>query len=153
MNSAATSTEPEIFALAGLSKSAQAFSRVMDLVKHELTKAAGTSTTELRADSPGVRDAGHGPKQLADFLAMTMPAVTSITTSLVDRGLIERRPDAVDRRRLILELTPDGREVVERVYASFDDAIASATRGMSSELKQQIADGLETITGELAGRS
>jgi DNA-binding MarR family transcriptional regulator len=49
---------------------------------------------------------------LAERLAVTPPTVTSVVDGLVARGLVERRPDPNDRRRLPLALTGDGEALV-----------------------------------------
>lgn len=45
---------------------------------------------------------------LAERMAVTAPSVTSVVDGLVARGLVERRPDPADRRRLPLALTDGG---------------------------------------------
>jgi DNA-binding MarR family transcriptional regulator len=49
---------------------------------------------------------------LADGATITPPTVTSVVDGLVARGLVERRPDPNDRRRLPLALTGDGEALV-----------------------------------------
>jgi DNA-binding MarR family transcriptional regulator len=49
---------------------------------------------------------------LARQLAVSAPSVTSVVDGLVGRGLVERRPDPEDRRRLTLLLTKDGAKLL-----------------------------------------
>jgi long-chain acyl-CoA synthetase len=58
---------------------------------------------------------------LADQLAVTRPTVSAVVDGLVERGLIERRHDPADRRRVALTLTDQGLELL----AAADDAIAT----------------------------
>lgn len=55
---------------------------------------------------------------LADRLAVSRPSVTAVVDGLVSRGLVERRPEPGDRRRVTHALTEEGR----RVLASADEA-------------------------------
>lgn len=56
---------------------------------------------------------------LADRLAVKRPSVTAVVDLLVCRGLVERRHDDDDRRRVTHVLTKDGR----RVLAAADRAV------------------------------
>src|SRR4051812_31425960 len=56
---------------------------------------------------------------LADQLAVTKPTVSAVVDGMVERGLVQRGPDASDRRRVALTLTADGL----RLLAAADDAI------------------------------
>ena len=43
---------------------------------------------------------------LADMLAVTKPSITAVVDGLVERGLVDRRHQETDRRRVVHELTP-----------------------------------------------
>jgi DNA-binding MarR family transcriptional regulator len=59
-------------------------------------------------------DATDGPWQdLPGLLGVSKQAVSQVVDVLVNRGYLERGPDPDDRRRNSLELTQQGREVVE----------------------------------------
>ncbi len=45
---------------------------------------------------------------LAGRLAVSPPSITAVVDGLVERGLVERRHDAADRRRIAHDLTPTG---------------------------------------------
>lgn len=59
---------------------------------------------------------------LADALAVRPPSVTALVDGLVARGLVERRPDVVDRRRVTHALTDEGRRTLEAA----DEAVVAA---------------------------
>lgn len=62
----------------------------------------------------------HGtdkPADVARMLDVTPPAITWILERLEKKGFIERKHTAEDRRRVVLELTGMGRDVVSRVNA------------------------------------
>lgn len=51
--------------------------------------------------------------QLGRLTAMDAATMQGVIKRLLARGLIERRPDPGDRRRLLLSLGPDGHEVLD----------------------------------------
>jgi DNA-binding MarR family transcriptional regulator len=61
-------------------------------------------------------DTSGGPRQdLPAELGVTKQAVSQVTDVLVNRGYLTRSPDPRDRRRVVLELTDRGRQVVDAV--------------------------------------
>jgi long-chain acyl-CoA synthetase len=56
---------------------------------------------------------------LADRLAVRRPSITAIVDGLVARGLVDRRQEDSDRRRVTLRLTKDG----ERILGAADRAV------------------------------
>jgi DNA-binding MarR family transcriptional regulator len=65
--------------------------------------------------------------KLAEYLAVSPPSVTAVVDGLVARGLVERRADSADRRRVEHALTEDGRALLERA----DDVVeARLLRGL-----------------------
>jgi long-chain acyl-CoA synthetase len=57
---------------------------------------------------------------LADSLAVSRPSVTAVVDGLVGRGLVERRHDDSDRRRVEHRLTERGREVLAEADAAVE---------------------------------
>ncbi len=57
-----------------------------------------------------------GSIQMSDLVArlgVTVPTVTGIVDRLVERGLVVRRGMPDDRRRVVVEITPDGTELID----------------------------------------
>jgi homoprotocatechuate degradation regulator HpaR len=54
------------------------------------------------------------PTRLADAALLYAPSVTRILKELVERGLISRMADPQDGRRSIVELSPQGRGLIEQ---------------------------------------
>ena len=60
--------------------------------------------------------ATHGPLRgadLSDAFGMDKGGVSRQVQALVDLGLVERKPDAEDRRAILLDATDEGRERLE----------------------------------------
>jgi DNA-binding MarR family transcriptional regulator/catechol 2,3-dioxygenase-like lactoylglutathione lyase family enzyme len=68
----------------------------------------------------GIGAGGRPRADLPGELGVTKQAVSQLTDVLVSRGYLERGPGADDRRRVALELTGRGREVVEAVVRGVD---------------------------------
>ncbi len=54
------------------------------------------------------------PSDLAGRLSVSRPSITALMDGLITRGLVERRPDTDDGRRVHHHLTDDGRNVLQR---------------------------------------
>ena len=77
---------------------------------------------------------------LASKLAVRPPSVTALVDGMVARGLVERRPDESDRRRVAHTLTDEGRntlaaadEAVERALADLADLLGPARGRRAAE--------------------
>jgi DNA-binding MarR family transcriptional regulator len=58
--------------------------------------------------------------ELAAELAIDAPYTTVVVDDLEARGLVERRPDATDRRRKIVAATPDGARLARAAQEILD---------------------------------
>ncbi len=75
----------------------------------------------LLVDEPGVAN------QLARRTQVRPPSLTALVSGLVERGLVERRPDESDRRRVVLAATDDGRRILDDGFAAIDDRLREIT--------------------------
>jgi DNA-binding MarR family transcriptional regulator len=64
--------------------------------------------------APGSADCA-GPSELGERLIITRATVTGLIDSLERRWFVRRSAHPADRRRLLVEITPEGIEVVQRV--------------------------------------
>lgn len=72
--------------------------------------------------------AGMSPGDVADRLVLTPGSITSLLDTLERRGLVTRGPDPDDRRRVLVEITDAGRELVEQFVP---EAVALQTAVMA----------------------
>ena len=73
---------------------------------------------------------GVRQKELAAALGIEGPTLVRLLDGLERRGLIERREGEADRRARGIFLTPDGRELMERVTAISEGVQARLLRGI-----------------------
>ena len=62
---------------------------------------------------------------LADRLAVRRPSITALIDGLVARGLVDRRQEDTDRRRVALRLTTEGERTLAEADRAVDDYLVS----------------------------
>jgi len=80
---------------------------------------------------------------LADKLAVSPPSVTALVDGLVARGLVERRPDATDRRRVAHVLTREGHATLAGADAAAAAALTRLADLLPASRRRRAVDGLE----------
>ena len=90
--------------------------------------------------------AAHGPLRgadLSDAFGMDKGGVSRQVQALVDLGLVERRPDAEDRRAILLDATDEGRRRLQEMSRSRSDRFDQRLSGWSdaelSDFASQLA--------------
>ena len=73
--------------------------------------------------------------KLADHLAVSRPAITAVVDGLVARGLVERSPEDLDRRRVGHALTPAGRQLLREADRSVDDRLRAIAAHLGDETR------------------
>lgn len=109
----------------GLGRTAARLARVTERTLGEL----GLSLPQYRVLSV-LSGGSAAATAVADHLAVSRPNVTVIVDGLVERGWVERRPDAADRRRVSHALTDSGRAAL----GAADDAIEARLGGILAHL-------------------
>ena len=89
-----------------------------------LTTAGGT--IELRA--------------LRRRLGWSKANATEVTLTLQSRGLVRRRRLASDRRAAALDLTPEGRALVDRLFPEHSDRVTTAFSVLDEQEKRSFAE-------------
>jgi len=101
----------------------QQFIAALDLLSARMRMLPNPGAwSELELTMPQVRVLGllfttpHRMSEIAASVGSSVQAATSLIDRLVDKGLVVREHDTVDRRVVICRLTPVGRTEVERFY-------------------------------------
>jgi DNA-binding MarR family transcriptional regulator len=116
-----------------------------------LAKVAGTALAEGdlslaqyrvlvfldRADRPAT--------QVAALLDVTPPTVTSLVDHLEARGLVERKADADDRRRVMCSLTAAGRRALQHGDALVGARLGRLLDRLPDEEAENVRVGLESL--------
>ena len=96
---------------------------------------------------------------IADRLIITTASMTSLLDTLQRRGLVQRTPDAKDRRRVVVTITAEGSRVIRRLLPemlALQDEVAAglspADRAELVRLLSILRAGIATA-GEATDRS
>jgi DNA-binding MarR family transcriptional regulator len=88
-------------------------------------------------------------REIARLQGITRPTVTSNVSLLERLGWCQRRTSAEDRRLVIVEITPAGRAVIERVFIQFNagereiaSVLTATERATITRLLRKIVSGL-----------
>jgi DNA-binding MarR family transcriptional regulator len=90
--------------------------------------------------------------QLARNSFVTAQTMADMVRALEERGLVERHRDAADRRRLVLALTCDGRELLGRYRSRVAALEERMLSGLTAEQAAELRRGLAMCRANLAGR-
>lgn len=86
-----------------------------------------------RGDGAWIRMLGDHPcgiGEIAELIGISPQAATKMADSLERRGYVERRDDDEDRRRVVLHLTPAGRE--------YEQAIAGIITALDESFRARV---------------
>ena len=83
--------------------------------------------------------------RLARTLLVTPPTMTRTIDGLVERGLVTRQPDPVNRRQISLVITPEGRDLL----AHYETVIADRLRDLLAPLDAEAKWRLLAAIGDL----
>jgi len=98
------------------------------------------------------------PSELCVGIGQSPANITRLTDSLVERELISRIPDEHDRRKLLLQITPQGTALIKKLMPLMVDGARKNYRDFSkTELKtladlKQLASAIDRNAESIAGR-
>ncbi len=89
------------------------------------------------------------PTAIAERLIVTTASVTSLLDTLERRGLVERRPDPTDRRRLLIVITQAGKAIVDQFLPEVVALQTAALATLSEDQRRQLVELLATLEANL----
>ena len=95
------------------------------------------------------RMGGLSQKELADVLEVEPISVARLIDRLQARGLVERRPDATDRRVWRLHLTPAATPILERIATYRAELHDRITQGLDHEAVLHVVEALLGMKAQL----
>lgn len=105
-------------------------------LEREGVSAAGFSALVVLTTAGGSLEL----RTLRRRLGWSKANATEVTVTLESGGLVERCRLERDRRAVVLDLTPNGRSVVERLFPGHADRVTSAFSSLDDEEKRHLAD-------------
>ena len=118
--------------------------------EYGLTDTSWLFLTSIYTAPGGVRS----PSEVGQVLAQSKPHMTRLADALLAKGLIRRAHSEQDRRRVVLAVTPRGRQLVERllpqVWAQHQQIAAGLSRTNLAQLSALLAKWLTDLDASVS---
>ena len=88
-----------------------------------------------------------GMSELAGFLHLSLSTVSGLVEKLVENGLASRRTDDVDRRQVLVSLTPQGGTFLDRFQELGTETLRDLLNQLSSEEVACVAAAMNVLIG------
>ena len=92
----------------------------------------------------------HGEATLSELAAsqgVSLPTMSKLVGSLVQRKLVTREGHGSDRRKLKLQLTLEGRRAHDATLQNTREYVAAIVARLTEDQRQAIVDGLSLLVG------
>src|SRR5256885_2856749 len=109
-------------------------------------QAHGLSMTHFHVLAILEADGPTPMSRLADQLGVAFSNLTGIVGRMEERGIVERVHDADDRRVVLAQLTPIGRDVVQKVEATRLEHMRQLVSALSPDEQETVLSALKTLT-------
>jgi DNA-binding MarR family transcriptional regulator len=96
------------------------------------------------------RTGGCSLGELAERRGVSLPTMSKMATSLVEKGLITREPDPGNRRAVIIKLTEAGDELYHKVLGELQRDIARDLANLSEDQCAAVVESLELLASVLS---
>jgi len=133
----------------------RAFDASLDLLDHAVAESFGISRTDLRAMELVSRMGPASCGQLAAALGLTTGSVTALIDRMERAGFLRRTRTTGDRRKVLVALTPMGRERERRVFEPLQrEMLQTLSRHSPTELRliAQFLDTARSVSGRARTR-
>jgi len=144
-----------------LTRQAERLARIMPIVHHAIAhlgvqatctgKRLGLTNTRMRALAAVLHSESVKMSELAASLDLPAPLATRVADELVERGLLERLPDASDRRRVLVRMTEAGRQAFFDIHQESGVVLGRVLEQMTDEQADALIKGLEALLEALHG--
>lgn len=120
---------------------------VMDAIRGAMRLHVGEqlSVPQFRCLAFVSRTPGASIGAVASFLGVTMPTASAMVDRLHRAGAVQAEPDAQDRRRQSLHITPSGRAQVQLIRRNARDDLTRTLAQHSAEDLRKMQDGLAAL--------
>lgn len=88
-------------------------------------------------------------QELAEIERVSAPSMKRTTTCLVETGLVGRADDPLDKRQVILSLTPEGRKAIKRIRKHRDEWMLQRFEGLTDD-ERELLSRASTVLAKVA---
>ncbi|MFP4646953.1 MAG: MarR family winged helix-turn-helix transcriptional regulator [Candidatus Acetothermia bacterium] len=118
-------------------------------------KAQETNLSSAQIQAMIFLSEAYGPHRnvssIARRLQIAQPTATRVVNSLVQKGLVARQRSTEDRRKVILQVTDEGREISEDLK-TVGREVQEVVGFLSDQQQSDLSESLLEIAGELQSR-
>ena len=117
----------------------------------ERLRPYGLTEAEFRAlvSLHSFPEGSANPGDLCGGMGQSPANITRITDVLVERGLILRLPDAHDRRRLVLQVTPQGVTLLNELLPLMMEGVRESYRSFTPAKRDQLLASLKALAAAI----
>jgi DNA-binding MarR family transcriptional regulator len=133
---------------ANLVRASDAFLTELERRRRKISDLSASAFEALAIlDGAGEPLAAH---VIAERMLVSSASMTSLLDTLEGRGLVERHPHPTDRRKVLIQVTGEAREIVDRMLPTVHAAATEALADLNEPDREQLIAALTTIRTRLA---
>lgn len=126
--------------------------KVLSIVPHVMRTVAAELRRSDRAILPGhyhtltmLTDRSFSLSEIAERQHVSLPTMSRSISTLVERGWVEKAPDASDGRITRLRLSDEGRRVLAEIRQLAAEAVGRQLAGLTSQDCRRLVSGLSVL--------
>lgn len=121
--------------------------RAVDIHSRKLNSEFNITTPQMICLYELMRNNGMTLSELTKAVSLNISTVNGIVDRLETKGLLTRQRSAVDRRKVLLHITDNGKRIIRKAPSLLQDRLASELRKLPELEQVTIAMSLERIVG------
>lgn len=120
---------------------------IMQFIRVEMrrSRGPGISVPQFRALNYLSRTEGASLSSVADRVGLSLPAMSRLIDGLVDRDLVRREESTEDRRRITLQLTGLGKDLIRTARAGAQARLSEALATLPASQRGEIALAMQRL--------
>jgi DNA-binding MarR family transcriptional regulator len=122
---------------AGASELLDTVPLIMRIIRQHMRRhRSGLTVPQFRSLCYATSYEGCSLSAVADFIGLSLPAMSRLVDGLVDKKLMRRRTSEDDRRHVHLSVTDAGKETIEQARQLAQDRLAKVLLRLSAEQRE-----------------
>ncbi len=119
--------------------------RAVDVYSRKLNTEFGLTTPQWLCLDIMAKSKNMILKDLAKAVNLSESTVNGIADRLEAKHYVERRRSSLDRRKVFLEVTPEGHAILQKTPVLLQDRLSASLSGMSETEHKAMTESLEHI--------
>lgn len=119
--------------------------RAAEFSSRDLARQSGLTPSQVVVLQIIAREGEAGAGAISDAARLSQATVTALLDKLESRRLVQRRREPDDRRRVTVELTPDGRSMLANLPDILNDRFVQAFNRLADWEQASVIAALERV--------